>query len=135
MNLYSLISCIPISTNRFTQKCDCFQNQNHSDYFFYLISTLWSRWKQVEKCQSSVESCAYFYEAKFSAHLIPPPPPPPPPPPQKKMFPRVPMVQSRLFKKYLKRRKSLVSFFCHLVGYILVKKNYRKLQFSWRRSS
>ena len=29
MDLYSLTSCIPISINRFTQKCDCFQN--HSD--------------------------------------------------------------------------------------------------------
>ena len=32
MDLYSLTSCIPISINRFTQKCDCFQN--HSDIFF-----------------------------------------------------------------------------------------------------
>ena len=32
MDLYFLISCIPISTNRFTQKCDCFQN--YSDIFF-----------------------------------------------------------------------------------------------------
>ena len=29
--VYSLINCVPISTNRFTQKCDCFQN--HSDFF------------------------------------------------------------------------------------------------------
>ena len=26
MDLYCLINCIPKSTNRFTQKCDCFQN-------------------------------------------------------------------------------------------------------------
>ena len=31
MNLNPLISCIPISTNRFTQKCDCFPN--HCDSF------------------------------------------------------------------------------------------------------
>ena len=36
MDLYSLISCIPKSTNRFTQKCDCFQN--NSDIFFILYA-------------------------------------------------------------------------------------------------
>ena len=34
MDLYSLISCISINTNRFTQKYDCFQN--HSNIFFIL---------------------------------------------------------------------------------------------------
>ena len=29
MNLYSLIGYIPKSTNRFTQKCDCFQSYSH----------------------------------------------------------------------------------------------------------
>ena len=33
MDLYSLISCIPISTNHFAQKCDCFQN--HSEIFLF----------------------------------------------------------------------------------------------------
>ena len=30
--MYSLISCISVSTHRFTQNCGCFQN--HSDIFF-----------------------------------------------------------------------------------------------------
>ena len=32
MDFYSLISCKPLSTSRFTQKCDCFQS--HSEIFF-----------------------------------------------------------------------------------------------------
>ena len=38
MDLYSLVNCIPLSTNRFAQKCDCFQSQ--SDNFFYFLSIL-----------------------------------------------------------------------------------------------
>ena len=34
MDLYSVISCIPIITNCFTKKCSCFQN--HSDTFLFL---------------------------------------------------------------------------------------------------
>ena len=35
MDFYSLISCVSISTNRFTDKCDCFQNQ-YDNFFLYL---------------------------------------------------------------------------------------------------
>ena len=34
MNLYSLISCILMS-NRFTQKCDCFES--HGDNYFHFL--------------------------------------------------------------------------------------------------
>ena len=34
MDFYSLIICIPVNTNCFTQKCDCFQN--YSDIFLFL---------------------------------------------------------------------------------------------------
>ena len=40
MDLYSLISCVPMR-NRFTQECDCFQSR--SDNYFYFWSILWSR--------------------------------------------------------------------------------------------
>ena len=38
LDLYYLTSCMPTSTNRFTQKCHCFQSD--SDNFFYLLSIL-----------------------------------------------------------------------------------------------
>ena len=34
IDLQSLIRSIPVKTNRFTQKCDCFQN--HKDIFLFL---------------------------------------------------------------------------------------------------
>ena len=37
MDLYSLISCIPITTNRFTQNCYWFQNHNDMYIFFIII--------------------------------------------------------------------------------------------------
>ena len=36
MDLYSLISCIAISNNRFTHKCDdCFQNHSEILFLFF----------------------------------------------------------------------------------------------------
>ena len=55
MDVYSLISCIPIITTSFTQKCGCFQN--HSDIFLFL--------KHIMKyIKTTAKSWAYFYDAK-----------------------------------------------------------------------
>ena len=40
MDLYSLISCIPITTNCFTQNCYWFQNYNDMYIFFIIIIIL-----------------------------------------------------------------------------------------------
>ena len=62
MDLYSLISCIPMSTNRFTQKWDCFQSQSDNYFFLKLIM---KSVKTSGKMLLATLSWAYFYEAKF----------------------------------------------------------------------
>ena len=38
LDSYSLISCLAVSTNRFTQ--ECYHFQSHSNIFFYFLSIL-----------------------------------------------------------------------------------------------
>ena len=84
MDLHSMIRCIPISTNRFTQKCDCVQN--HKNIFLFLKHIM----KQARMSGRMLifdQIMSIFYEAKFFGQfwLCPPPPQ------KKNVFSRAPM--------------------------------------------
>ena len=50
MDFYSLIRCIPMSTNRFTQWCDCFQSQSENFLFLkHYYKVLKNKWQNVNR--------------------------------------------------------------------------------------
>ena len=68
MDLYSLIRCIQITTNRFTHKCACFQS--HSDIFLslqHIMKYVKTNGKMliVDRIKKNFLPCAYGWDAKY----------------------------------------------------------------------